>query len=192
MNVILKKIKEELENKHSNNLVYREIRLEDMFPFFESNKNKEFIKYLAFNQINNIEDLKDFISDKYKKSKENKELWITISEKTTLTWVAFIKITPYEDVVTGSIYMSPNFWTSGYAHESIKACAKIYFQESKKDYFYVLADKNNKISIKMNVSLGGEIIGEDFMFHENGSKIDLIKLILKKDNIKLEELENIL
>jgi len=46
MNIILKRIKEELENKHSNHLVYRELRLEDMFPFFESNKNKEFILYL--------------------------------------------------------------------------------------------------------------------------------------------------
>ncbi len=50
MNKILKTIKENLENLQSKNLVYREIRREDVFPFFDANQNDLFVNYLSWNK----------------------------------------------------------------------------------------------------------------------------------------------
>lgn len=192
MNKILKTIKENLENLQSKNLVYREIRREDVFPFFDANQNDLFVNYLSWNKRTELSEFKGFFLDKYNKSRENEEIWITVSQKNTLSWVAFIKIAPYEDVVTGSIYMHPTFWKTGYGAEAIRACAKVYFEESKKDHFYVLIDKNNEISIKLNIGLGAKITGEDFMLHENGKRIDLVKLKIEKNAIKLPDLTSII
>ena len=55
-----------------------------------------------------------------------------------------------------------------------------------------MIDKNNEISIKLNIGLGAKIAGEDFMLHENGRKIELVKLKIEKNAIKLPDLKSIL
>lgn len=167
MKHVIRALKAQFINYHTETLVFRHFVKSDFFPLQEAITHKDFNNKLWW-AATTQEELMIECLKLIREHELDQSVVISVCEKTTGKWAGLVKFTLYQDSITMSLWIHPDYWKSRTPIRCAESAIEIAFSHSQITHLYARITKDYPTMEKMVTSNNFKWDAETQVQHTQG------------------------
>lgn len=179
---IINQLKTSFLNYKTETLVFRPFVKSDCFPLYIATQSPGFNDKLWWSKPNTPEDLMVEVLKLIREHDMNQSVVISTCDKNTGKWAGVVKFTAYQDSITMSLWLHPDYWNSRTPIRCAESAIEIIFSNTNLPHIYARITKDYPVMEKI-VSLNGfEYFEETTVQHAEGHYLKSNTFKLSREN----------
>lgn len=167
----IKKIKKAFNDHTTEKFAFRRLSKADCFPLLMATQNPDFNRFLLWDKPEDEADLMMNILKLLREDDSESSAVFSICEKYNGKWVGLLKWAPYQDSMTISFWLHPDYWRTMTAYKVVDSSFDIAFRCTDLDYLYSIMIEGNEVPQKMALKKGASLVGIEHLPHQKGHEL---------------------